>query len=91
MAITITNHYKGVTDSMKSKSFFESKKVKAFLIGVVGLFLTQFVGLDEGTTEELMKAILTITGMYLGSQGGVDLLTSLKQPPVIDTPKTDDK
>lgn len=68
------------------------KKLITFGVGVVSLFLTHMVGLDEATTEQLMEAVIKLVAIFIGGEVGVDIVRSIKSPlpPVIDAPKTTD-
>lgn len=48
--------------------FLKSKKVKGFILGIVALFLSDVMGLDEHTVNGIIAAIIS----YLGSQGIAD-------------------
>ena len=75
----------------QTKSFLQSKKVKVFLVGIVSLIATQFLGLHPDEVEMLMKAIVTLTGGYLTAETVTDGVRAVKQPTVINNPNIDDK
>ncbi len=51
------------------KEFWESKKVKAFVLGMIALILSDLLGLDDLTTKGIIGAIAS----YLVSQGAADI------------------
>lgn len=77
--------------NMNAKSFLQSKKVKVFLFGVIGLFLTNILGFEPEVASEIMDKLVTLVLGYIGVEGTKDLVGTFKAPPVLDAPKTDDK
>lgn len=84
-----------MNDNITGKMFWQSKKAIGFMVAMISLVLTQILNLSPEETSQLTEAIKTISALFLGGQTIVDGITYgtslLKQPPVINAPKTDDK
>lgn len=50
----------------------KSKKFKAFLLGVFGVFLSQVLGLPESIATQITEGVTILAGTYIGSQGIAD-------------------
>jgi len=51
---------------------FDSKKLKAMLIGMMAAFLSTKIGLTEEVTTNLLQALSLIVGSYVLGQGIAD-------------------
>lgn len=54
---------------MNLKAFLQSKKAKAFIMGLVALFASKVLELPESTTSHIVQLV----SVYLGAQGIADL------------------
>ncbi len=55
------------------KALLNSKKAVMTLCSIAGVIGVRFLGLSEAEVTELTKSILTLVGLYVGSQGVADL------------------
>lgn len=61
--------------------FLKSKKATGFIIGVVVVVGVQYAGLSEETATKIGEGIVKMVLMYLGLQGGTDMVKASKEKP----------
>uniref|UniRef100_A0A6M3IE51 Uncharacterized protein n=2 Tax=viral metagenome TaxID=1070528 RepID=A0A6M3IE51_9ZZZZ len=54
--------------------FLSSKKAWGLIFGSLMLVLTNVVGLSEQQAAEVMRGLEILAGIYIGSQGAVDVI-----------------
>ena len=63
------------------KEFFKSKKATAFMVGVIVTVAVQYGGLSEETATKIGEGIVKMVLMYLGLQGGTDMVKANAEKP----------
>ena len=63
------------------REFLKSKKATAFMIGVIVTVGVQYGGLTEETATKIGEGIIKMVLMYLGLQGGTDMVKANKEKP----------
>ncbi len=63
------------------REFFKSKKATAFMIGVITTVGVQYGGFSEDTATKIGEGIVKMVLMYLGLQGGTDMVKANAEKP----------
>lgn len=61
-----------------NKKFFQSKKFIVFAGSIILIILTQIAGMNPDEADSVIDGLVTVACMFLGLQGGSDIVKTIK-------------